>query len=212
MKKLLLTCVAILLIAGSFAQDLASITLDAPDKTRGDALMKTLAQRESRRDFSTKALSHKDLSDLLWAANGINRPANGKRTAPSAMNKQEIEVYAVFEQGVYWYDAAKHMLVPVYKGDLRAALAGRQTAVKNAPVFLLLVANMEKVGKMEEQNRMMAAADAGIVSQNINLFCASVGLSTVTRAYMDVPAIKQALNLGEKQLPLLNNPVSERKE
>lgn len=186
---------------------LVTIKLNAPDKERGAAFMKTLSQRQSVRAFSSKELSLQDLSDLIWAANGINRPESGKRTAPSAMNKQEIEVYAVFATGTYLYDAKAHVLNPVYKGDLREAIADRQAAVKQAPVILLLVANMDKVGKSEERFRIMSAADAGIVSQNINLFCAAVGLVTVPRAYMNVEVLKQALNLNDKQIPILNNPV-----
>lgn len=191
--------------------ELTPIALNAPNKERGTAFMKTLSDRQSVRTFSTKALTLQDLSDLIWAANGINRPESGKRTAPSAMNKQEIEVYAVFASGTYLYDAKTHVLIPVYQGDLREALADRQASVKEAPVILLLVANMEKVGKSEERFRMMSAADAGIVSQNINLFCAATGLVTVPRAYMNTEVIKKALNLNDQQLLLLNNPVGYAK-
>ena len=190
-----------------YAQELQEIKLNAPDKTRGSATMKALSDRQSVREYDMKALSLQDLSDLLWAANGINRD-DGRRTAPTASNRQEIDVYVVREDGAYFYDAQAHALKPVAKGDFRAAVAGQQDFVKTAPVSLVIVINLEKLGDpTAEQTKLMGAVDTGIVSQNINVFCAAVGLSTVPRASMDQAELRKILKLSDTQLPLMNNPV-----
>lgn len=190
------------------AQNLAEIPLNQPDRSRGSNVMKAFDNRHSDREFSTKALSKQDLSDLLWAANGVNRPADGKRTAPSALNKQDIDVYVFTAEGVYLYDATKHLLKPVVAGDHRSAVGGRQDFVKTAPVCLVYVSDLSRFGmENNEQLRLTAAMDAGIVSQNVNIFCAGVGLATVPRSSMDTAALKKLLKLSDTQLPLMNNPV-----
>jgi len=189
------------------------IKLNAPDKTRGTVFMKTIQERQSSREFSAKELSLQDLSDLLWTANGINRPESGKRTAPSALNKQEIDIYVLFPSGAYRYDAGTHTLKLVTTGDHRAAVAGQQDFVLQAPVSLVLVADLSRFDmENSEQLRLMAAVDAGIVSQNINLFCAATGLATVPRASMDKEQLKRVLQLKDTQLPLMNNPVGYTKK
>jgi SagB-type dehydrogenase family enzyme len=148
-----------------------------------------------------------DLSDLVWAANGVNR-ADGKRTAPSAMNRQEIDVYVINKDGAYLYDAANHILKGITCGDFRKAVAVSQDFVTTAPVSIVLVANLEKLGDPSNDNtRMMAAIDAGIVNQNINIFCAAVGLSTVPRATMNQAELKEAFKLSDTQVLMMNNPV-----
>lgn len=190
------------------AQNLSKIMLPAPTADRGASVMKALAERQSRRAFSSKAISLADLSDLLWAANGVNRPADGKRTAPSALNKQDIDVYVFTPEGVYLYDAVQHVLNPIAVGDQRDAVAGGQDFVKQAPVCLVYVSDLSRFGMGNtEQVKLMAAMDAGIVSENVNLFCAGVGLATVPRASMDQAALKKILKLSGSQLPLMNNPV-----
>lgn len=189
------------------AQELAPIKLPAPDMKRSCTLMKALSDRHSDRTFSGKELSLQDLSDLLWAANGINRKEKGMRTAPSALNKQDIDIYAVMKKGAYRYDAGKHELTPVAKGDFRQQVAGGQDFVMEAPLSLVLVSDLAKFGNAGERTRMMGAMDAGIVSQNINLFCAGAGLSTVPRATMDQATLRKTLNLSDMQVPMLNNPV-----
>lgn len=190
------------------AQELTKITLPAAARDRGASVMKALADRQSRREFSGKEISLQDLSDLLWAANGVNRPSDGKRTAPSALNKQDVDIYVFTKDGVYLYDAPGHVLNPVAAGDHRDAVAGGQDFVKQAPVCLVYVSDLDRFGMgLSEQVKLMAAMDAGIVSENVNLFCAAVGLATVPRASMDQAALKQILKLSDNQLPLMNNPV-----
>jgi SagB-type dehydrogenase family enzyme len=189
------------------AQMLQEIKLNNPDKTRGSATMKALSDRMSIRDYDTKELTLQDLSDLLWAANGINRP-DGRRTAPTASNRQEIDVYVFRADGAYFYDAQAHSLKPVAAGDFRGAVAGQQDFVKSAPVSLLIVGNLEKLGNpTAEGTRVTGALDAGIVSQNINIFCAGVGLATVPRGSMDQAELRKILKLSDTQVLYLNNPV-----
>ena len=169
-----------------------------------------LADRRSEREFADKKLSLQDLSDLLWAANGVNRP-DGKRTAASALNKQDISIYAIMEEGSYLYDAKTHQLTPVASGDFRPLIGGQQTFVNKAPLCLLMVSDISLFGG-GERAKITAALDAGIVSQNIMLFCSGCGLSTVPRASMDVAGLKKALKLTDNQLPLINNPVGYPKK
>lgn len=206
MRNILIILTALLFVHVMNAQDLQVIKLNAPDKTRGTAVMKAFSDRHSDREYASKELSAQDLSDLLWAANGINR-SDGKRTAPSALNKQDIDVYVVMKEGAYLYDAKAHALNPVAKGDHRPAVAGGQDFVKEAPVCLVLVSDLSRFGNVGDRTKLMGAMDAGIVSQNINLCCAGLGLSTVPRATMDQAALKKILNLSDSQVLMMNNPV-----
>lgn len=186
MKKLVLIVLLFVVAAGVQAQELQPVKLNKPDKNRNMTLMRALENRYSEREFSDRKPGLQELSDLLWAANGINRPSSGKRTAPSAMNAQEIDVYVCMEDGCYRYDAKAHKLEPVSKGDARAAVAGQQVFVKKAPVCLVLVADLSRFkSPNSDQSLLMGACDAGIVSQNISLFCTAAGLATVPRASMD---------------------------
>lgn len=212
MKKLVLVVLLFVVAAGVQAQELQSVKLNKPDKNRNMTLMRALENRHSEREFSDRKLGLQELSDLLWAANGINRPSSGKRTAPSAMNAQEIDVYVCMEDGCYRYDAKGHQLEPVSKGDARAAVAGQQAFVKKAPVCVVLVADLSRFkSPNSDQSLLMGACDAGIVSQNISLFCTAAGLATVPRASMDQEALREALSLNDSQHLILNHPVGYSK-
>jgi len=211
MRKIIVFMVGCIAGFAVYAQELQEIKLNTPDKTRGSVMMKALNDRQSVREYDTKALSLQDLSDLLWAANGVNRP-DGRRTAATASNRQEIDVYAVLAEGAYFYDAQAHTLKPVAKGDYRGLVAMSQEFAKTAPVCLVIVMNLEKMGDpAAEQTKLMCAVDAGIVCQNINLFCAAVGLSTVPRATMDRAELQKVLKLNATQMPIMNNPVGYKK-
>jgi len=134
------------LTAGLAAQELAEIQLPKPRIDGGVPLMQALARRSTSRDFKADPLPAQTMSDLLWAAWGVNRPESKKRTAPSAMNWQEIDLYIVMEKGIYLYDAAAHIMKPVAAGDFRA-LAGRQEFVKTAPLTLVFVADPARMSK-----------------------------------------------------------------
>ncbi len=207
MKTLALFSVFVCIFVGLRAQELNTILLHLPDVKRGLPVMTALEQRRSTREYSEKRLELQDLSDLLWAAVGVNRPESGKRTAPSALNRQEIEVYVCLPEGAYRYDAKSHALQSVVKGDYRPAVAGGQDFVNRAPVCLVIVADTD----LFQGEILIPAVDAGIVSQNISLFCAATGLVTVPRASMDHAQLKKVLKLKEGQRPLMNHPVGYAK-
>jgi SagB-type dehydrogenase family enzyme len=208
MKRLTFLLATILSCGILSAQDLKVIKLQAPVKSGGEGMMKVFANRKSDREFSSEKLKASDLSNLLWAAYGINR-SDGKRTAPSAVNAQDVDLYVVMEEGAYLYDAKEHALKPVAAGDFRGAVAGQgQDFVKTAPLSLVLVSNLSRfTATPDDGTRLMGAVDIGIVCQNINLACAGLGLATVPRASMDKAALTKALKLGDNQLLLMNNPV-----
>ena len=184
------------------------ITLNAPDLKRGLPVMEAFSLRASNTDFSDKKLSLQDLSDLLFAANGVNRKDISKRTAPSAMNAQDVDIYVFLQEGVYFFDAFKNVLNPVVAGDQRILTAGPQTGVAKAPVILLLVSDISRFKLPDEAAKLDGAAkDAGIVSQNINIFCAGTGLITRPRGTMDQVKIREVLKLKDSQHLMLNNPV-----
>ncbi|XAE55723.1 nitroreductase family protein [Termitidicoccus mucosus] len=202
------------LAAASFlnAQTPAAIKLNAPDKTRGANVMQAFADRHSTREFSDRALSLQDLSDLLWAANGINRP-DGRRTAATASNKQDIDLYAILPDAAYLYDAKEHALKPVATGDLRPLVAGAQKFALQAPLHIVMVSDFSRFGNAGDQpKRLWSALDAGIVSQNIALFCSGCGLATVPRTTMQSDKLKDALKLTDTQFPILNNIVGYPKQ
>jgi nitroreductase len=189
------------------AADLRDITLPTPRIGGGKLLMQALKERQSARVFSTKKLPAQVVSDLLWAAFGINRPDSGKRTAPSAMNWQEVDVYVIMEDAAYLYDAKANSLKGVAKGDLRK-LTGTQAFVITAPLNLVYVADITRMkGAGPEDQALYSGADVGFISQNVYLFCASEGLATVVRGSVDRGTLAKALNLPENKRIILAQTV-----
>jgi len=168
-----------------------TIKLLAPDTLGGKPLMQAILHRKSDRQFDTRNLSLKHLSEILWVANGINR-TNGKRTVPSAMGLYPLQTYAVLANGIYFYNPKKQQLEPVVKGDYRS-LAGKQTFVDNAPLNLLFIAKARNAN----DNFQMAMMDSGYCGQNVYLYCASEGLKCVVRAGAKEVELLKAMNLGE---------------
>jgi SagB-type dehydrogenase family enzyme len=197
-------CVLLLLPAALLvAQD---IKLPAPDTKGGKPLMQALAARQSAREFSPEKLSPQTLANLLWAAWGVNRP-DGRRTAPSAVNYQEIEVYAVTADGAYIYDAKGNTLKQVAKADIRKQ-TGQQPFVAGAPLNLVYVADFAKMGDRDEMNKVAwSHANTGFIAQNVYLFCASEGLGVVVRAMVDRDPLAKALNLTPTQRITLTQTV-----
>ena len=205
MKKISIILTALLFVVTLNAQQLSTIKLNAPDKSRGAAVMKALNDRRSTIDYTEQALSHQDMSDLFWAAHGINRPDEGKRTTGSAMNRQDVMVYAFTTEGAYFYDAGAHELQPVTTGDHRTLFGERSMT----PMIILLVSDVAKFGEVGDPTlrREWGAIDVGLVSQNIALFCSGTGIGTKPRAGMDREAISSLLKLTDLQLPMLNHAV-----
>jgi len=192
---------------------LKSIDLDPPDINRGIPVMNALKNRRSIREIQSKKLPHYHLSNLLWASDGVNRE-DGKRTAPSAMNLNITEIYALLEEGIYFYDHENHRLVQKVSGDFRI-LAGEQDFIKDAPLDLVYIANLEKAENPErsfptEQVKLWAAIEAGHQSQNVYLYCASEGLGTVIRAGMNEKEFCRILNFSERQIFIANQTIGYR--
>ena len=212
MKSKILTLFLLSLMASTVFATTKSgdIVLSKPNLKGGKSLMETFSQRKSVREFSNKEISHADLSNLLWAANGVSR-ADGKRTAPSAMNKQEIAVYAFTKDGAYRYDFKNHSLELVKQGDYRTLVSAAQKGLAHAPLFLVYIADESKLSTFGDKRLSIASMDAGIVCQNVNLFCSAVGIGTVPRITMNADAILKLLNLSDNNVPLMNNAIGYHK-
>jgi nitroreductase len=203
MKRALSVFVAAFIVGSLFAQ---SIDLPAPQKTGGMPLMDALAKRSTARAFDSKDLSPRQISSLLWAAFGINRP-DGKRTAPSARNFQETDIYVLLKQGAYVYTAKSNKLDLVVAEDIRA-LGGTQAFVKDAPATLVFVADLSKMGDgSNDDKKNTANIDVGYISQNVYLFCASEGLVTGARGSVDRTALSPKLKLRPDQMIILAQSV-----
>ena len=196
----------------TFAEEQKPVQLLKPQIESGKLLMQVLKDRKSSREFSSEKLPLQMLSNMLWAAFGINRPDSGKRTAPSARNWQEIDIYVATSEGLYLYDAKAHVLKPVLSEDIRA-LTGRQSFVKNASVNLIYVADFSKTGTAtNEEKEFYSAANAGFISQNVYLFCAFEGLATVVRGHIDRPALAKIMKLRPDQKVILAQSVGYPKK
>ncbi|UTD29788.1 SagB/ThcOx family dehydrogenase [Bradyrhizobium sp. WD16] len=183
----------------------AHLALPPPAKSGGMPLMDALSQRASSRDFATTELSPEMLSSLLWAADGRNRPHG--RTAPSALDAQEIDIYVALPSGAYLYDADAHRLDLVAGSDLRQ-VTGYQDFVDEAPLDFVFVADHSRMRLVPVQNRdSFAAVAAGAIAQNVYLFAAANGLATVIRAWIDREALADALGLSHDQHVLLSQTV-----
>lgn len=183
--------------------------LPEPEIAGGIPLMDALQQRATTREFSDQMLDENKLSNLLWAANGINRKDSGKRTAPSARNCQEIDVYVYTEKGVFLYVPEKNMLEMKVEGDHRADAAMQPFAVK-CPILLMFVANYDKMKGMDnDAQEFYGATDAGFVSENVYLYCASEQLATVVLGSIHRDKIKKLLAFNGKAI--LGQPVGYMK-
>jgi len=191
----------------------SDLILPKPDTTGGIPIMKALYERSSAREFSETDLSMQDLSDLCWAAWGINRVESGKRTAPSSRNFQEMDLYVVLKTGVFVYNAQKHLLEIVKEGDLRD-LCGTQEFVGKAPVNFLYIAdlrkrNLEKPEDITDKQLLSSWANAGFMSQNVYLVCASKDFSTVIRAMIDRDKLQNELGLNPMQRIILGQTIGK---
>jgi nitroreductase len=188
-----------------------SIALPAPQRTGGKPLMQALAERQSGREFADRQLAPQVLSNLLWAAVGVNR-SDGRRTAPSARNWQDVDVYVTLPEGLYLYDAKAHALTLVAGGDLRAA-TGSQPFPAQAALNLVYVSDGAKVpaSTAEPDRSLYAGAHTGFIAQNVYLFCASEGLSTVVRALVDRAELARRMHLRPEQRITLVQTVGYKK-
>jgi len=180
------TVFALTMLASGIA-NAENIVLPAPETTGGKPLMQAMAERKTEREFADKPVSAKDLSNILWAAYGFNRP--GKRTIPTARNEQGMDVYVLTADGAFLYNAKDNVLEQVVKKDLRDLL-GPQDFARKAPLTLLFV----------EKQHKYAGMHAGSAYQNVGLYCASAGLNNVVRGMYDADGLAKALNLGDREV------------
>jgi SagB-type dehydrogenase family enzyme len=191
----------------AFAQETRVIKLPPPQTAGGGELLQALKLRKSTRAFSARPLPQELLSTLLWAAFGINRSASGGRTAPSAHNWQEIDVYAALADALYRYDAQAHALNLAVSGDLRP-LTGVQDFVGTAPLNLVYVADFSRMKDASETDRtFFAATDAAVIAQNVYLFCAAMNLAVVVRGLVDRRKLAPAMGLRREQRIVLAQSV-----
>ncbi len=205
-------CCLILLVlffsAASTAAD--SIKLPSPRTDGGKPLMQALKERMSNRTFSDRKIPMQTLSDLLWAAFGINRQ-DGKRTAPSAKNWQEMDIYVAAPEGLFLWDPKENVLNPIQSKDMRE-LAGTQRYAKDAAINLIYVADFAKVDGGGYDQNTLVGADTGFISQNVYLYCASEGLATVVRASIDRDALAKEMKLRPEQKIILAQSVGYPKK
>jgi len=191
----------------------ATIALASPLLDGGNTLTAALTRRKSVREFAPTPLSLQQLSELLWAANGINRPETGGRTAPSAHGLNEI-IYVALPEGVYQYEPVAHRLRLKHAVDARN-LTGYQDFVGKAPLDLVYVVNHARADQMPEAVReTFAGVAAGAISQNVSLYCASAKLGCVVRGWLNHRLLAEALSLNEDEVPVLaqtvGHPAAER--
>jgi SagB-type dehydrogenase family enzyme len=208
-----LCCAALILgFSISFANSDESPTVEyealpAATMTGGRPLMEVLHDRKSTRELATDPISREQLANLLWAGFGVNRPETGQRTAPCTMNLRMIDIYLATTEGVFRYDAESHRLVVISRQDVRTSTGG-QDYVKTAPIALIYVADRAKMDKVAESDRTFyAAADAGLIGQNVYLYCASEGLGCVIHMPGDRDALTKSLQLRPDQQIVLVHTV-----
>lgn len=214
MKKILTTAIMITIFTLGFSQNQTeTIKLPEPQKEGGMALTEALNNRRTAREFDGKDLSLQEMSNLLWATFGINREENKKRTAPSAMNCQEIDIYVATSNGVYLYNAQTHELKLITQGDHRKSF-GTQDFVKQSSIVFALIADYNKTRKeMDKQKRInYAFIDAGYISQNIYLFAAANNMATVALGSFDQNEIDKIIHLTSEQQIIITQPVGFQKK
>lgn len=202
-RTLIVTLVCIVFVVGSalsaFGQELKSIQLPEPKLDPNKSLAQALKQRMTTREYGGNTLPEPVISNLLWAACGINRPESGKRTAPTAKNWQEIDVYIATTTGMYLYDPKGNALVPVVSGDIRSLTYTQIDRFKDAPIHLVYIADLAKTDGDEGTKMLLTAMDIGFVAENVYLYCASEGLPTGFRVSIDKEKLGHAMKLRPTQ-------------
>ncbi len=203
LRTLALTLLSLVVVAAfalsAFAQESKPVKLPEPKFDPGKSLLQALKERKSTKEYATEDLPQQTLSNLLWAAVGINRPDSGKRTAPTARNWQEIDVYVATKAGMYLYDPKGNALVPVVPGDIRSLTYTQVDRFKDAPINLVYIADLAKTDGDEGRKMMMVAMDTGFAAQNVYLACASEGLNACFRVSVDTEKLGQAMKLRPDQ-------------
>lgn len=185
---------------------LTAIKLVAPVINEGISVKQAISKRHTTREFLSQPLSLKNLSELMWAAYGINRKATRGRTAPAAWGIYPLEIYAIMEEGTYLYDPEEHKLNPVAKGDFRTD-SGFQEFAGKAPLDIAIYVDPGKV-KIDDPELQklidgnldrITALDAGAVTENVYLYCASTGINVVERIYVDGDKLRSSIGLPDNR-------------
>jgi SagB-type dehydrogenase family enzyme len=199
-------------LSSSCAQNKQVVKLPPPQTEIGKPLMQTLKLRQSSRNFDSRQLDLQELSNILWAGDGVNRPDNGKRTAPSAMNWQEVDIYVFTSDGVFIYDAKSNSLELLIQKDLRDK-TGSQSFVKSAPLNIVYIVDEKRASRASEEDRIRwSTVDVGFIAQNIYLYCASQGLAVVARGMVDRENLAKELRLRPEQKIILAQTVGYPKK
>lgn len=196
-----ITGLTLLFSNNAVAQD---IMLPVPTKTNIEgSLNKALQDRRSTRTFTDKNVSDQTLADLLWAANGINR-ADGRHTAPSALNKQDITIYVGKSDGTFRYDSKANKLIKIGSSDLRKAVSGKNKFIQTAPIVLVIASDT----KLMNGDMVLSGIDTGTVVQNIYLYCAANKLGTVCcYARENANDVQKFLGIKSDIKPLVYMPI-----
>lgn len=202
MKKII---IAVSICSIAAAVSAKEIILPKPDLKSGRPLMECFSLRRSSRNFADKALPVQMISEILFAADGINRP-DGHKTVPTAMNRQNQTIYAVTADAVYFYNNKKHSLVPINKGDFRKD-CGMQSFHRTAPLIIVFVSDMAAIGNTAAEKAMYAGNHSGSASQNVYLYAASKGLSTVICGSIKKDVLKKVLKLKGAQQAVFSQPI-----
>jgi SagB-type dehydrogenase family enzyme len=205
MAKKICSILIVLFVSVNFAftQVIETVTLPGPQKTGGMPLFEALNLRQSLRNYTSQEIDLQTISNLLWAAYGINRP-DGKRTVPAARNWNIFDIYVAIADGWYIYDADKHALIKMSSDD-RREYAGRQDFVHTAPLTLIYVADYDRMENASDEIRdFYSAAVVGFISQNVYLFCASEGLGTCVLGQVDRDKMQEVFRLRPGQRVVLS--------
>lgn len=209
-RKSIIFLFSVLLLLTSWSTTVMAqdpIVFSEPRLDTERSLMNALKSRKSTRNFSRRELSDLVLGEMLWAAFGVNRTESQMRTAPSAHNRQEIDIYIALQKGLFLYNPFKHMLEPVTNKDIRA-LTGKQQFPGHAPVNLIYVVNFDRMPGVPRQAAIEAAAvSTGAIAQNVYLYSASEGLGTVVRGWIERDELGKAMALNDNQYIVLAQTV-----
>jgi len=208
MRKSITVIFALLIVASCvYGQNNETLQLPEPERKGGMPLMEALNKRCTNRNFVEGEISLQQLSNLLWAASGINRSEEKKRTSPTARNSQQIDIYVAINSGLFLYDFLNNCLIKVLSEDVREYM-GRQDFTKIAAVMLIYVSNHDKLGSLSKENKdFYSATDTGFIAQNVGLFCASEGLANVVLGAIDRDLMREKMKLTENQHIVLSHAI-----
>ncbi len=188
------------------------IKLPPPDKTGGKPIMQCLNERQSLRNISSKELTEQELSNLFWAATGVNR-FDGRRTNPTSRDGRDIQLYAAMKKGLYFYNADKHQLELILDKDVRSQTGRQRVMHSTSPVILIIASDYERMKKAHIREELLdqtADVHAGCVAQNVYLYAAAAGLSTVIVDEIEYDKLKSTMKLPESYRIIINMPVGKK--